>query len=155
DSLPSASVTVVGDINGDGLLDLGVLDCNGLFYYAIQDTDGTFTQAYATGIYVGNPNALFLQDVNGDFRPDLVFGASGVETGVLGVALTTGAPGGWFTGLQWSARVPYGGPYNPPLVALGDVDGNGVPDLVVTGTPTNPATTFGIFDNVTSFPAPP
>ncbi|MBA4067496.1 MAG: hypothetical protein C0501_28060, partial [Isosphaera sp.] len=133
-------VAVVGDVNGDGRLDLGVFDATGQFHYAIQDGAGGFGQSVASGVVVPGAGvaAAELRDVNGDFRPDLVWTVLDPAGGnPLVVALNTGTSGAFFTPARQTRF-----PLNPPDVvdgddlpfAFGDFDGDGLDDLVVLDT---------------------
>jgi hypothetical protein len=136
-ALPPGAEPVVADINGDGLLDVGIVadrfTGQGLFHYAIQNRSGGFTP-YNSGVAPGDSFAClpYLVDVDGDFRPDLVWVAEGVGTQALFVARNTGQAGDWFTPDQltrWSlAPGAQGGLFMVPA----DLDGDGLPDLVVT-----------------------
>jgi hypothetical protein len=99
-ALPAAAYTgsvVIGDINGDGLPDLGVFGPNAVFSYAIQQQDGSFT-GYTTNVYAPD-TAVYgarLIDVNGDLKPDLVWLTENYGPQALYVALNTGTAGDWF-----------------------------------------------------------
>jgi hypothetical protein len=140
----STSVAVV-DLNADGRPDLVVAnDCPspivqvtpcGLGAYStisllLGNGDGTFQTAvdYNSGGYFSEIVAV--ADVNGDGKPDLVV-ASGEESwytpdGAVGVMLGNGDG-------TFQEVVPYilGSVVNS--VAIGDVDGDGKPDLIVSG----------------------
>jgi hypothetical protein len=75
---------------------------------------------------------MALKDVNGDMRPDLVW--VGSDTGVrqLYVALNTGTPGAWFTTAQQTTWPLAVGPGEAYELELGDLDNDGLLDLVVT-----------------------
>jgi hypothetical protein len=131
-----SSVTVA-DVNGDGKPDLLVAnhcasssaDCRyGSAGVLLGNGDGTF-QAAQTYSSVGfAPDSIAVADVNGDGRPDLlianVSAAGGDTYGTVGVLLGNGD--GTFQAAQTYAA---GGPAE--AVAVGDVNGDGKPDLLV------------------------
>jgi hypothetical protein len=127
----------LGDINGDGLLDLVVAnDGDGFFYYSLQNQDGSFTTLAPTNIQVpvatSNLYSVYLQDLNGDLKPDLVYVASGFGNQALFVALNTGQANNWFTNAQLSQWYVAPGAAGALSLVPADLDGNGFVDLVVT-----------------------
>lgn len=138
--VPAGSFPValrVADVNGDGLPDLVVAD------YGTPDAPttkgvsvllnpsgapGTF--GTATTLDVGDAFAasVAVADVDGDGRPDLVVACSGLpgDPGSVAVLLQDGAQPGAFL-----PAVRYQGLYGPTSVAVADIDGDGLPDLVL------------------------
>jgi hypothetical protein len=135
--------TILTDINGDGKLDIVLLsfcvaddDCSsGLVGFLLGNGDGTFqsssnsqplsentfrTQAYLT-------NGLAVADVNGDGVPDIVTASSGpdYEDGVASVLIGLGA-GGFLPAVTYDSGGTGG--LSP---AVADVNGDGIPDLIV------------------------
>jgi Bacterial Ig-like domain (group 3)/FG-GAP-like repeat len=131
----SASVAIA-DVNGDGKLDIMVATgLVGTVGVLLGNGDGTFQQAvnYGTGCRPsgGFPAyAVAVADVNGDGRPDLVVGGCGVGR-CANVSVLVGNGDGTF-----QAAVTYGSGVpstegEADSIALGDLNGDGKPDIVV------------------------
>ncbi len=128
---PYPMAVAVGDFNGDGIQDLAVTDY-GDFYGNGSDVsillgngDGTFQPAhtFAAGDHAGN---LAVGDFNGDGIPDLAVVGSTYPNGTVSVLLGNGD--GSFQPAQ-TFQTPSG----PNFVAVGDFNGDGIPDLAVAG----------------------
>jgi len=124
-----------GDLNGDGKLDLAVVEADsntvGILF---GNGDGTFQPEVEMSVANAQPLGIAVADLNKDGKPDLIIGllGSGPVTNLdFEVLLNEG-------GGQFSAPV-----YAPPLISdgidegfgisVGDMNGDGIPDLVVTG----------------------
>ncbi|MES1192402.1 MAG: VCBS repeat-containing protein [Steroidobacter sp.] len=127
----------VGDVNGDGLADVvatsyDLYGNNGVVSVFIQDANnpGSFLTRvdYASG---PEPSCVKIADVNGDGKPDLVItnrgpGADHMGSAGVSVLLQVASAPGTFTTPVTYATAP--GAIN---VAVGDLNGDGKPDLVV------------------------
>jgi len=128
-----AQSVVIADLNGDGKLDLAVA-ANGAIVVLLGNGNGTFQPpvTYPWGGGSGTDwgsNSLAAADVNSDGKLDLVVatGTSDYPFGNGTVAVLLGNGDGTF-----QAAVDYdsGGWYASSL-AIGDVNGDGKPDIVV------------------------
>jgi len=123
------------DLNGDGKLDLLTANYGaalspgnqGLSVLLQGATAGTFQAPvhYTTGY---RSTALVVGDVNGDGKPDVAVANAGLpgDPGSVSVFLQDPATPGALL-----APAIYRGSWGPMGVALGDMDGDGLPDLVL------------------------
>ena len=123
---PGASQVAIADMNGDGLRDLISADFNVSLF--LQSSPGTF--AAPISLYSGGANWVAVGDLNGDGAPDVALTDNvGVKlllhTGAAS-ATTYAAPLSVFT--QTSNLDIVGA----NLIAIADVDGDGLNDLIVT-----------------------
>jgi hypothetical protein len=112
------------DVNGDGENDLVVcnMGSNTVQVY-LQTTPGTFVLAATYSI--SQPYRIALADLDGDGHPDLVVGS--YSSGELTVLMQDAKnPGTFLTAPSYATGT------SPRYVTSGDLDGDGLPDLVVT-----------------------
>jgi hypothetical protein len=145
-SLPNAAYSVVvGDFNGDGKQDLAISGGGNIVTVILGNGNGTF-QPGDTLYFVGSaPRSLVAADLNGDGQLDLVT----ADVNANEVSALIGNGNGTF-----QAAVNYSTLYGANRAAVGDINGDGGPDLVVVGGNTL-AVLFGngngTFLNATNF----
>jgi hypothetical protein len=123
----------VGDFNGDGEPDLAVVNQSSNSVSVLLNTTApgsaaasfAAAQNFATGSI---PNSVAVGDFNGDSSPDLA--VADVGSNRVSVLLNTTAPGS--TTVSFSPRKDFVTGSAPDAVAVGDLSGDGMPDLAVT-----------------------
>ena len=117
---------VVGDFNGDGVLDLAFSDLNGV-EIALGNGDGTFNETPASPILV--PSELYSLQV-GDFNHDGKLDLAGLDNYNDRIVLLEGAGDGTFvvTATTPVVSTSFVGPFQ---IAAADFNGDGVPDLAM------------------------
>ena len=129
------SSVAVGDFNGDGIPDLAVANYGaGTVTILLGNGNGTFTQALNTPTTVGGgPSSVAVADFNGDGIADLAVANSNDNTATI----LLGNGDGSFTQAA-NSPVPVGS--GPISVAVGDFNGNAIPDLAVANAGSNTIT---------------
>jgi hypothetical protein len=122
-----------GDLNGDGKLDLAVLNLFGNnVEIMLGNGAGTFAAAPGSPLAVGtSPQSLAVGDLNADGRLDLAVGTAGSQgpfSGVVSILLGNGLGG--FTNAPGSPIAVNG---EPAALATGDTNNDGRLDLAFTG----------------------
>src|SRR5687767_14657198 len=131
----------IGDVNNDGRADVVGLDwgSNNVAVF-LQSSGGTLSPAVMYNAPHGGYNDLDLGDVNGDGLTDIVV-MSGQSFLPNVVVLTQAASGGFNAAVSYSVAsgvLTQG-------VAVGDVNGDGRNDIVVTYGGNKPYSKIGVF----------
>jgi uncharacterized protein (TIGR03437 family) len=149
----SANNIFIADFNGDGrndvfIVDQGLedVDCSigcsgGRNVVLLSQPDGRLKDVTATSL-AGQPTRFnhvsAMADLNGDGAPDIILAIIGGPT-PSGIALLMNDGKGAFTEttrglppeIAWTATANYGSPFQSiGTVAVGDLDGDGVPEIV-------------------------
>src|SRR5262249_6017318 len=130
---PGAGTNVaLGDFNNDGKLDAAVLGFG--VSILLGNGDGTFrgSGTFGPGSFNAAQGAITVADLSGDGKLDLVLAASNLEgmgpfnaTGNISVLLGKGDG-------TFQPNIDYTIGANATSVAVGDLNGDGFPDLVVS-----------------------
>ena len=121
----------IGDLNGDGRLDIAVADSGLSILFQNPNAPGNFLSPTSLGV---NCSSVGIGDLNVDGRADLV--ATGPDAGNVSILLQSSIGSGNFLSPQTVAAG-----FQPIDVAIADLNADGRPDLAIAnlGTPANPA----------------
>ena len=123
---------VVADFNGDGMQDLATVNqSDNAATVLLGNGAGGFTAASGSPYTVGTaPTTLVAADFNGDGIPDLA--TANQNSGSNNVTVLLGNGTGGFT----ASPVAAGSGIVPYALAVGDLNGDGIPDIVTTNQTT-------------------
>lgn len=130
----SAGSLAVGDLDGDGALDVVVGSTAGqtISVYRNMGSPGTIdTNSFQAPVNFsggGAVTSVALADIDGDRKLDIAFSVRGVDR--LSIYRNISTPGS-FTTVSLAARVDFSAGTSPNGVALGDLNGDGRPDVVL------------------------
>ena len=161
-----ANWVAVGDLNGDGMPDIALTDAYGVKLLMHTGAASATTYAAPVTVFTQTPNnavqganVIAIADVNGDGFNDLVItdpGPSGGATPTVSVLLQDATHPGQFLAPVSYAMAPYS---VATSIVVTDVNGDGLPDIVVGGTNStsvllqNPATA-GTFMTASNYATP-
>ncbi len=135
----------IGDVDGDGRLDLAVANLGTASVSVLRNTatagsigTGSFVAKVDFAAGVG-PRSVAIGDLDGNGKPDLAVANSNSNT--VSVLRNTAITGSVSTG-SFTAKVDFATGSFPVSVAIGDVDGDGKPDLAVANQGSNTVSVF-------------
>jgi hypothetical protein len=124
----------IGDIDGDGKPDLAVANYSSSTISVIRNTSTSGTVSFAAKVDFTtstNPFSVSIGDIDGDGKPDLAVANAGSST--VSVLLNTSTSGT----VHFAAKVDFTTGAYPESISIGDIDGDGKPDLAVANGGSN------------------
>ena len=129
----SSEALAVGDFNGDAIPDLAIVNASQMATVLLGDGTGTFTTSWTGSVGTTFDVAgLAVADINGDGISDLVLANGDYDGANSDVTVLLGKGDGTFT-VRPSLHVTGTFGYEAGL-AVGDFNGDGIPDLVTNGS---------------------
>jgi len=133
-------LVAIGDLDGDGKPDLAVANQNSASVSLFRNTStsgsivaGSFAAKvdFTTGT---TPRSIAIGDLDGDGKPDLAVANNGSAS--VSVFRNTSTTGSMIAG-SFAAKIDFITGTLPSSVAIGDLDGDGKPDMAVANTASN------------------
>lgn len=137
-------VAALGDLDGDGKLDVAVANSASNTVSVFKNTSSTGTISFSSRIDVAtatNPQGVTLADFDGDGMLDMA-AANFTSSNLVSVIRNTSTPGG---ALSFASKIDYTAGSFPSAVAAADLNDDGKPELLVANLN---ASSISVFRNL-------
>ncbi|MEO7310427.1 MAG: FG-GAP-like repeat-containing protein [Chitinophagaceae bacterium] len=144
---PNPGGVSLADIDGDGKLDIAVAGRGNNVFTVFRNTSTTGSISLAPKVDVATPtfpSSLSVGDIDGDGKPDLA--TANLYATSASLLKNTSSPGN----ISFATRIDLAAAFNPISVAIGDIDGDGSPDISVVAL----SDVLSVFQQIVAVPPP-
>jgi phosphodiesterase/alkaline phosphatase D-like protein len=141
----NAESVAIADMDGDGMLDVATSNRNASTVSLFRNTASSGTidaNTFAAKVDIASntgPNRAYFGDFDGDGKPDLV--VSNLDAGNVSLFRNTSSSGS-ISSSSFSSQVDFATGSSPSHLGVGDLDGDGRPDLAAVNQPANTVSVF-------------
>jgi hypothetical protein len=141
------STVTSGDLDGDGKIDIVVLNKNATGTFSVlrnNSTPGNISFEPKVNFNVTFPGTAFIADLDGDGKPEVA--VLGSFTDSLYIFKNTGTPGN----ISFTAPVKFPTNTNPAYIFIADLDEDYKPDVIISNANNGNAGSVSVFKNIST-----